>query len=432
MKFLQKYLLCIIALVFSVQASAVLEITITKSSNTAQPIAVVPFGWGEAGAAPENIAGVVAADLERSGQFKALPEADMLAKPASGQTIRWENWRAVGVDHLVVGKLRKVSQGRFAVDVQLFDVARAKQLLGHSFPVSESALRRTAHHIADLIYEELTGVKGAFSTRIAFVSVERKRPKQATYKLQVADADGYNPRTVVKSASPILSPSWSPDGTYLAYVSFRNRQAEVFAINLRTGKEQKLAGFDGVNGAPVFSPDGNKLAMALSRAGNPDIYVLDMKSRDLKQITRGYAIETEPAWSPDGQNIIYTSGRTGSPQLYEVSASGGQSKRITYDGNYNASATVSPDGRHVAMVHAKGGRYQIGVLDRKKNFFRVLTEGGQEESPSFAPNGQMLIYATQVNGRGVLSAVSLDGRTRQQLLLTEGDIREPAWSPFNN
>lgn len=421
-----------VLLLLSWQAQAVLNVRVTQSANDAQPIAIVPFGWSEASVeAPADIAGIVSADLARSGEFKPLADADMLAKPVSGQRINFANWRAVNVDHVVVGKLRKEAAELYAIDVQLFDVVTGKQLLGHSYPVSAKALRKTAHHIADTIYEKLTGIRGAFNTRIAFVSVERDPQKKPTFRLQVADADGYNPRTVVKSSQPLLSPTWSPDGLYLAYVSFRNRQAEVYSVSLRTGKEQKLAAFKGINGAPVFSPDGSKLALTSSKAGNPDIYVMDMSSRQWTQLTKGYAIETEPAWSADGRKVLFTSSRAGGPQIYEVSASGGRVSRVSYEGRYNASVAVSPDDRHLAMVHSVGGQYRIGVLDRDSNIFRVLTDGSQDESPSFAPNGRMILYATQQMGRGVLSAVSVDGRTKQQLLLTEGDIREPAWSPFS-
>lgn len=421
-----------IALLFSPFAQAVLEVTITQSSDLARPIAVVPFGWAGEGEPPEDIAGIVRGDLERSGEFKAVDEGDMLATPVAGQSINWQNWRTLDVPHLLVGKLRPLEGGRYAVDVQLFDVQRGRQLLGYSYPASEGRLRSTAHRVADEVYEKITGIRGAFNTRIAFVSVETRSASDRTFRLQVADADGYDPKTVVRSKQPILSPTWSPDGQHLAYVSFRNRQAEVFAIDLRSGKEQKLSGFDGINGAPAFSPDGEKLAMALSREGSPNIYTLNMRDRSLNKITGGYAIETEPSWSADGKTLFYTSGRTGSPQIYAVPARGGNAKRISFEGGYNASPAASPDARHVAMVHAQRGSYRIAVRDLKSGLFRVLTDGPQDESPSFSPNGQMILYATQKGGRGVLAAVSLDGRVKQELLLTEGDIREPAWSPFHN
>lgn len=437
MKNLIKISLLLILMSSSLSAQAVLNVRVTQSANDAQPIAIVPFGWSVAGQeAPADMASIVAANLERSGQFKALANADMLAKPVSGQTINFANWRAVNVDHLVVGNLRKVAAEMYAIDVQLFDVLSGKQLLGHSYPIPRKALRKTAHHISDVIYEKLTGARGAFNTRIAYVSVKRSmagKQVKASYSLQVADADGHNPRTVVKSSWPLLSPSWSPDGAYLAYVSFRNRQAEVYTVNLKTGKEQKLASFKGINGAPVFSPDGNKLAFTSSKSGSPDIYVMDLRSRKQTQITRGYAIETEPAWSADGRDILFTSNRTGGPQIYTINANanGGKAKRVSFDGRYNASVTVAPNNQHLAMVHAVSGQYRIAVLDKESALLRVLSDGSQDESPSFAPNGRMILYATQSMGKGVLAAVSVDGRTKQQLLSTDGDIREPAWSPFN-
>ena len=432
MKHLIKTALLISFIASSFSAQAVLNVRVTQSANDAQPIAIVPFGWNIAGEqAPADIASIVSADLARSGQFKALASADMLAQPVSGQRINFVNWRSVNVDHLVVGSLRKVAAEMYAIDVQLFDVLSGKQLLGHSYPVSKKALRKTAHHISDVIYETLTGVRGAFNTRIAYVSVNRSSAKKASYSLQVADADGHNPRTVVKSSWPLLSPSWSPDGVYLAYVSFRNRQAEVYTVNLKSGAEQKLAAFKGINGAPVFSPDGNKLAFTSSKSGNPDVYVMDLRTRKQTQVTRGYAIETEPAWSADGRDILFTSSRTGGPQIYSVSANGGKVKRISFDGRYNASVAVAPNNQHLAIVHGVSGQYRIAVLDRESALLRVLSGGAQDESPSFSPNGRMIIYATQSMGKGVLAAVSVDGRTKQQLLLTDGDIREPAWSPFN-
>ena len=416
----------------SLNAGAVLNVRVTKSANDAQPIAIVPFGWNlSTQQAPADIAAIVSADLERSGQFKALPNADMLTQPVSGQAINFANWRSVNVDHLVVGNLRKVDAQSYAIDVQLFDVLSGKQLLGHSYPVSNKALRKTAHHISDVLYEKLTGVRGAFNTRIAYVSVKRDASKKASYSLQVADADGYNPRTVVKSNWPLLSPSWSPDGVFLAYVSFRNRQAEVYTVNLKTGEEQRLAAFKGINGAPVFSPDGNKLAFTSSKSGNPDIYVMDLRTRQQTRVTKGYAIETEPAWSADGRDILFTSSRTGGPQIYSINASGGKARRVSFDGRYNASVAVSPNNQHLAMVHAVSGKDRIAVLDRESGLLRVLSNGSQDESPSFSPNGRMILYATKSMAKGVLAAVSVDGRTRQQLLSSDGDIREPAWSPFN-
>ena len=410
-------------------AWSALTIEITQGTEGAIPIAVVPFGWsGMAGGAPENISAIISADLNRSGRFEVLPDSDLVAHPTEGSQVQFQNWRMVNVDNLVIGRISEAGQ-QYSVQFQLFDVFRGNQVAGYSFNVGRQELRRVAHHISDLIYEKLTGERGAFNTQIAYVTTSGN-PDNKTYTLLVADSDGYNPQTILTSKEPLMSPSWSPDASQLAYVSFENKTAQIYVQELRTGTRRKLASFKGINGAPAWSPDGRTLAVTLSRDGNPEIYTMDLKSNTLKRITNSAGIDTEPVWTPDGGSIIFTSDRGGSAQLYRVPASGGQARRITFEGNYNAGADISPDGRKIAMVHGAGGGYRIAVLDLGSGNLRVLTDGRLDESPSFSPNGSMIIYATGSGNREVLAAVSVDGSFRQRLSLQAGNVREPVWSPF--
>ena len=423
-------LVFLMLLLASGSARAALTIEITQGLEGALPIAVVPFGWsGAAAAAPENIAAIVTADLNRSGRFESLPDRDLIAHPTEGAQVQFQNWRMVKVDGLVIGTVTENADGNFTVQFELYDVLRGTQLIGTSYPTSRADLRRVAHHISDVIYEKLTGEKGAFNTQIAYVTTSGSA-KNKSYTLLVADSDGYNPQTILTSDQPLMSPSWSPDGRQLAYVSFEKKSAEIYIQEVATGSRRKLASFKGINGAPAWSPDGRQLALTLSRDGNPEIYIMDAASGALRRLTNRAAIDTEPAWTPDGRSIIFTSDRGGSPQLYRVPVSGGKAERLTFEGKYNAGADISPDGRKIAMVHGNGGNYRIAVLDLDSGLLRVLTDGPLDESPSFSPNGSMIIYATRAGNREVLSAVSVDGRFRQRLSLQAGNVREPVWSPF--
>jgi TolB protein len=420
----------ILLLLASSSARSALTIEITQGMEGAIPIAVVPFGWsGSSGMAPENISAIIAADLNRSGRFESLPDRDLVAYPSDGTQVKFQNWRMVNVDDLVIGQITETGGGQYTVQFELFDVFRGKQIVALSFPASGQDLRRVAHHISDVIYEKLTGERGAFNTQIAYVTTSGTG-KNKTYTLMVADSDGYNPQTILKSQQPLMSPSWSPDGKQVAYVSFEKKTSEIYIQNVATGSRRKLASFKGINGAPAWSPNGRQLALTLSRDGNPEIYVMDVNSGTLKRLTNSVSIDTEPSWTPDGKSIVFTSDRGGSAQLYRIAAWGGQAKRLTFEGKYNAGADVSPDGRKIAMVHGEGGRYRIAVLDLDSGLLRVLTDGHLDESPSFSPNGSMIIYATGAGNREVLSAVSVDGRFKQRLSLQAGNVREPVWSPF--
>ena len=422
-----------VGLYLPVHAST-LTIEITQGLEGALPIAVVPFAWrGDAAAPPPHeVGGVVSADLQRSGRFKPLPTSQMLARPTRGEEVDFRDWRALNVENLVVGEVSPNGPGGYLVRFYLYDVFRGEQVTGYSLPTTARDLRATAHHIADIIYETLTGQPGAFATRIAYVTSERSgKDKKEKVELRIADADGYGPQTIVSSTEPIMSPAWSPDGRQIAYVSFENAQPSIWVQELLTGKREKLTSFKGINGAPAWSPDGRFLALTLSKDGNPDIFVMDIARRSLRALTRHGAIDTEPAWAPDGKSLVFTSDRGGSPQIYKVSVSGGEASRVSFEGSYNARASFAPDGRMLTMVTRVDGQYRIATLDLATRDYRVMSNGRLDESPSFAPNGSMIIYATRVNDKGVLAAVSTDGRVQQRLRLQEGDVREPVWSPYH-
>ena len=411
-------------------ARAVIEIEITQGGDNAIPIAIVPFGWTGNGAAPEDIAAIVDADLQRSGNFSPLNRDDLVASPVSGDVPRFANWRLSGADFLLIGSTSSQAQG-YIVEFQLYDVLQQSLMTGFSFQVTDQTLRSAAHQIADEVYEEILGIAGAFNTQIAFVSVDGQVGDR-TYRLQLADADGENSQAMLTSPRPILSPAWAPDGVRIAYVSFENKtQSAIYIQDRQQGSRVKVTSRVGINGAPSWSPDGKRLAVTLSFEGNADIYVVDIESGQLRQITDSDAIDTEPVWSDD-DTLVFTSDRSGGPQLYQVSARGGRANRLTFEGNYNASATVSPDGSTIAFVHGASAGFQIAAIDTASGLFQTLTQGTLDESPSFSPNGQMIIYATEKSGRGTLGAVSLDGSVVQSLTLEDGgSVREPAWSPYS-
>ncbi|MGA7802968.1 MAG: Tol-Pal system beta propeller repeat protein TolB [Gammaproteobacteria bacterium] len=411
-------------------ADAALTIQITGGTEGAQPIAVVPFGWSGAQKLPTEVGKVVADDLRRSGRFAPLADKDLVADPHTGDQVNFQNWRVLRVDNLVVGKVQATGPDAYTVQFQLFDVFQGRQIIGYSIPARGEDLRRVAHHISDLIYHSLTGERGAFNTRIAYVTTDRKSKNDTDYELQVADSDGYNPQTILRSTQPIMSATWSPDGKQLAYVSFERHRSQIYIQNVASGARRVVASYPGIDGAPAFSPDGTRLAMTLSKDGSPDIYILDLSTGHLTRLTDDPSIDTEADWMPDGKSVVFTSDRGGGPQLYQISAAGGPAKRLTFDGNYNAGASVSPDGTHIAMVHGAGGSYQIAVLDLKTGLLQTVSKGPLDESPSFAPNGSMILYAAEHGNRGVLSTVSEDGRAGQRLVAQQGDVSEPAWSPF--
>ncbi|MCG6966712.1 MAG: Tol-Pal system beta propeller repeat protein TolB [Chromatiaceae bacterium] len=428
------YLVLLLGLSLHGHASS-LTIEITQGAEGALPIAVVPFAWRGDGAAapPQDVGEIVAADLRRSGRFKPLANNQMLSRPTRGEEVDFRDWRALNVENLVIGDISPNGPGGYLVKFYLYDVYRGEQVTGYSMPTTATDLRATAHHIADVIYETLTGQPGAFATRIAYVTSTRSgtgKDAKERVELRIADADGYGPQTILSSQDPIMSPAWSPDGRRIAYVSFEKAQPSIWVQEVFTGQREKIASFKGINGAPAWSPDGRFLALTLSKDGNPDIFVMDMARRSLRPLTRHPAIDTEPAWAPDGKSLVFTSDRGGAPQIYRVSANGGEASRVTFEGPYNARASYAPNGRLLTMVTRVDGQYRIATLDLESRGFRVMSTGRLDESPSFAPNGSMIIYATRVNDKGVLAAVSTDGRVQQRLRLQEGDVREPVWSPY--
>lgn len=414
-----------------VPAHAVLNIEITQGTSGGIPVAILPFQWRSgSGGAPVRIGAVVSRDLARSGSISPVARSVYPESPQGLSAIDMRAWRDAGVEAVLVGETAPAQSGGYAVSFRLYDTIRGEQLLGYRIPARAGELRKAAHKISDLVFEALTGRRGAFSTRLAYVRAELARDGGRRYLLQVADSDGYNPRTIYASGAPIMSPAWSPDGRRIAYVSFERRRSEIYVQDVLSGKRERLSGRPGINSAPAWSPDGRHMALVLSIDGGAQIYILDLHSARLRRLTHGPGVNTEPAWTPDGGSLIFTSDRSGQPQLYRIPAAGGRARRVSFEGKYNAAPAVSPDGRRVAMVHGTGSGFRIAILDLGTGALQVLTDGFLDESPSFAPNGTLLIYGTEFRGRGILATVSEDGRVKEHLTEGTGDVREPAWSPF--
>ncbi len=425
------FILGFAAWLLSSSALGDITVEITKGGVARTPVAVVPFGWsGRTADMPLDIAEVIAADLQRSGRFAPIPEENMLQKPTSGAELDFDDWTFVKAEAVVVGRITQTGDNAYDVSFQLFDVFRQEQLVGYRIPASRGTMRIVAHRAADMIYEKLTGIKGVFATKVAFVTAERDQNGQ-TFRLVVADQDGFNETVVLQSTDPIMSPAWSPDSRRLAYVSFENNRSSVWVQTLRTGNRIQVSNKPGINGAPSFSPDGKQLALTLGGIdGNLDIHVLDLATRQTRRLTTHRAIDTEGSWSPDGRYIYFTSDRSGGPQVYRVPASGGTPERVTFEGSYNARPRLSEDGKRLAMVHLDRGNYRIAVMDIKSKALLIVSAGQQDESPSFAPNSDTLIYATRQARNGVLETVTADGLIRQRVSSGQGDVREPVWSPF--
>jgi TolB protein len=421
--------ICLIPIMLAGAAQAELTIEITEGIKR-RPIAVVPFGFDGTAGMPVDVAGVISRDLTRSGRFAPIAEGDMLQKPTSGVEMDFDDWSILGVEAVVVGRITQTGENAYSVQFQLFDVFGRDQLVGYRMPASRGTMRRVAHRLADMIYEELTGIKGVFDTKVAYVTAEQSGNARL-YSLMVSDQDGENEHKIMESNDPIMSPAWSPDSRRLAYVSFEGNHSSIFIQTLRSGNRIQVSSRPGINGAPAFSPDGRKLVLTLGGLdGNLDIHVLDINSRQTQRLTTHRSIDTEGSWSPDGRYIYFTSDRSGGPQIYRVSASGGTPERVTFEGSYNARPRLSPDGEKLAMVHLDRGNYRIAVMDVKRKDLLVLSAGSQDESPSFAPNSDTLIYATRPGRNGVLESVTADGLIRQRLASGQGDVREPVWSPF--
>ena len=422
---LNKLIAFFASLLLTSVSNAALDIEISGGSSQQIPIALVPFG--NSAVTKDSISDIINADLRRSGLFKVLETRGMANLPTTPAQIKYAEWVALQAQAVTVGSVDPISGGRFKVSFQLMDVLKQTQLAGMDYQIAPSQVRTTAHKIADIIYQKLTGEPGAFASRIAYITKIGKR-----YALQVADADGFNPQTVVSSNEPIISPAWSPDGTKLAYVSFEKKKPIIYVQSLASGSREVLANFKGNNSAPAWSPDGSKLAIVLTYGANSQVHTINANGSDLKLITKSNAIDTEPVFSPDGSHIYFTSDRGGKPQIYKVSLSGGTPSRVTFEGSYNVSPKFSPDGKLLAYIRNDGGKFKVAIQDMVSGQVQMLSEGSQDESPSFAPNGRVILYATKVRGRGALAAVSSDGKVRQRLNDAAGDVREPAWGPLLN
>lgn len=445
MKLLQRFCLALlIGLISSIPVHAGIEIEIAKALDSAQPIAIVPFRIDVKRPLPENISDIIRADFSRSGEFRPLSPNSFTQRPSRPQDIDPSYWRQLGVDNVVVGQVIETKPGMYHVTIGLVDAFMASQaqqtgaqsavkpVLYRDFDVPIGKLREFSHFLSDLIYEQLTGVRGVFSTRIAYVTVDWLQGNRRMYRLEVSDADGYKPVTILTSKEPIMSPSWSPDGHKLAYVSFERFRSEIYIADLRTGRRELISAMPGINGAPAWSPDGSKIALVLSRENTPKIHIMDLANHRMQQVTDGYSIDTEPRWYPDGRSLVFTSNRGGQPQLYRLTLGDNRVQRLTFSGNYNTRGSVTPDGKQLVMIHrgGSGDGFSIAAQDLDSGQLRILTQTRLDESPTLAPNGRLIMYGTAEGGRNVLGAVSIDGRVKWHVPNRGGELQEPAWSPY--
>ena len=417
-------------LICATPARAQLKIEVTSGVSDPVPIAIVPFAHAPTDGGLD-VAQVVQHDLEGSGRFRALARQQMPSTPTQSSGVVPADWKNAGQDYVVVGRAVQLDAGNVAVDFDLLNTLTGQHIAGQRFVGSPGALRNAAHRVSDVVYEKILGIRGAFATRICYVAVSGQPPTQR-FQLIVADADGENQHLVLESRFPLMSPSWSPDGQWLAYVSFESKRSSIYVQLVRSGERRQVSARAGINGAPVWSPDGHKLALTLGGSGgNPDVFVLDLQTQALTRITDDPSIDTEAAWAPDGKSLYFTSDRAGGPQIYRIGLQpGDRPKRITFGGNYNARPRVSADGTQLAMVTQEGGNYRIAVQDLSSGTVRVLSHGHLDESPSFAPNGATLMYSEREGGRGGLATVSVDGLTGLRLKAETGEVRDPAWGPF--
>ena len=405
----------------AVPALAQFRVEVSGVGLTQLPIALAPFR-GE-GQSPQKISSIVQADLERSGQFRAVNASDATLDESSRPDVA--QWKQKGADSLLTGSIARLADGRFDVRFRLWDVVRGQDFGGQSYIITQGDLRLVAHRIADYVYEKLTGERGVFSTRIVYITKAGSR-----YSLWVADADGENAQAALTSPEPIISPAWSPNGVQVAYVSFESRKPVVYVHDVASGRRRLIANFRGSNSAPAWAPDGQSLALTLSRDGNSQLYTISANGGEAKRLMQNTGIDTEPAFSGDGRTIYFVSDRGGAPQIYKVASSGGHAERITFSGNYNISPSVSPDGRWLAYISRVGGAFKLHVMDLTSGTASAITDTSADESPSFAPNSRLIVYATQQQGREALMTTTLDGKIKARLAGQSGDIREPDWGPF--
>ena len=415
-------LIAFTAFALQIPAHAELTIEITGAGANQIPLAIADFG-GEAGSS-RALTSVIRGDLERSGLFKMIDTSGVAMTEATAP--QYGDWKLRGADALTAGSIGPTDGGRQEARFRLYDINKQEALAGAAFVTSTPMLRAAGHRIADIIYEKLTGIPGVFATRIAYVV----RTGANRYELHIADADGQNAQAALKSREPTISPTWSPDGTRLAYVSFENKKPVVYVHSLASGKRVVVANFKGSNSAPAWSPDGRRLAVVLSKEGGSQIFIVNADGSGLQRLTMSAGINTEPFFSPDGQSLYFTSDRGGSPQIYRSDSHGGDAQRVTFDGSYNVSPRISPDGKTLAFISRRDGGFRLAAMDLESKQVQILTDSNKDESPSFAPNSRMILIATESGGRGTLSAVSIDGRIKQRLSISAGDVREPAWGPF--
>lgn len=427
-------ILCLLTLLFAGTAMAQtsgLDIQIVGGVQTATPIAVVPFAQPGVAPLPTDVADVIRNDLNRCGKFRALAKSDIVEFPSRGADINFSTWRLLKQDFITVGKISDAGGGLVKIDYELWDVNKQQNLLAASFTAPTGDLRGVAHQIADAIYQKITGVRGAFWTRIAYIT-QVGLGDHSTYSLVVADSDGYNPQVVARSHEALMSPAWSPDGKKIAYVSFESGNSQIYVQDLTTGARQLVESHKkGINGAPAWSTDGRKLAVALSYVGNLELFSLDLGSRQETRITHNLAIDTEPVWAPDGQSLYFTSDRSGRAQIYQIPASGGTAQRISFEGQSNSNSAISYDGKELAMVQSSGNVFRIAVMDLGLGGqVHYLSPGPLDFGPSWAPNASMLLYGATEGTRGVLYATSADGMVRQRLALANGSVSDPSWGPY--
>jgi TolB protein len=413
---------CSALVLLQTPARAELTIEITGAGANRIPLAIADFG-GEPGVS-RALTSVVRGDLERSGLFKMVDTSGAVLTETTAPV--FGDWKARGADALAAGSIGAAGDGRQEARFRLYDINKQGMLGGSAFVTSTPMLRAAGHRIADVIYEKLIGEPGIFSTRIAYVV----KASSSRYELHIADADGQNAQAALISKEPIISPTWSPDGGRLAYVSFENKKPMIFVHSLATGRRVVVANFKGSNSAPGWSPDGRKLAVVLSKEGGSQIFTVNADGSGVQRLASSGGIDTEPNFSPDGQFIYFTSDRGGSAQIYRIGANGGDAQRVTFEGSYNVTPRLSPDGKSMAFISRRDGGFRLSVMDLASKQVQILTDSHKDESPTFAPNGRMILIATEMGGRGVLSAVSIDGRVKQRLSISAGDVREPAWGPF--
>lgn len=413
-------LFTLFALTLAVNAHAQLRVEIAGVGANQIPIAIAAFG--NESIAPSQVSAIIKADLMRSGYFRVIDTGSVITE---NDAVNFADWKSRGANAVVVGSVQRLPDGRFDVRYRLFDTISATQLSSLALAAQPQFIRVSAHKIADDIYEKMLGIRGAFATRIAYVTKVGKE-----YHLEIADSDGQGVQLALRSNEPIISPAWAPDGTKLAYVSFENKKPVVYVQNLVTRQRSVAANYKGSNSAPAWSPDGSRLAVALSRGGLTQIYIVNTDGSGLHRVSNSSGIDTEPHFSPDGQTIYFTSDRSGGPQIYKMSVNGDNVKRVTFGSNYNISPRVSPDGKTLAYISRRDGKFQLFALDLATGQEQRLSDTVKDESPSFSPNGQYILYATQSGGRGTLAVVSVDGSVKQRLTTQAGDIREPTWGPF--